>query len=78
MKTKFRHNALAESIIGLYKAELIERQAPWKSRQAVEMRTLQWVHWFNHERLLQPIGNIPPAEAEANYWRQRKLTPQTA
>jgi transposase InsO family protein len=71
-------NALAESIIGLYKAELIERQAPWKSRQAVEMRTLQWVHWFNHERLLQPIGHIPPAEAEANYWRRLQHEPETA
>ena len=63
-------NALAETINGLYKAELIHRRAPWKSRESVELATLQWVHWFNHERLLAPIGHIPPAEAEANYWRQ--------
>ena len=63
-------NALAETINGLYKAELIHRRAPWKSRESVELATLQWVHWFNHIRLLKPIGGIPPAEAEANYWRQ--------
>ena len=63
-------NALAESINGLYKAELIHRRRPWKTREAVELATLQWVHWFNHTRLLTPIGGIPPAEAEANYWRQ--------
>lgn len=64
-------NALAESINGLYKAELIHRRHSWKPREAVELATLQWVHWFNHTRLLTPIGGIPPAEAEANYWRQR-------
>lgn len=63
-------NALAETINGLYKSELIHRRAPWKSREAVELATLRWVHWFNHERLLAPIGYIPPAEAEANYWRK--------
>ena len=63
-------NALAETINGLYKAELIHRRAPWKSREAVELATLEWVAWFNHHRLLEPIGYIPPAEAEANYWRQ--------
>ena len=62
-------NALAETINGLYKTELIHRRAPWKSRESVELATLQWMHWFNHQRLLEPIGNIPPAEAEANYWR---------
>ena len=62
-------NALAETINGLYKTELIHRRASWKSRESVELATLQWVHWFNHQRLLEPIGNIPPAEAEANYWR---------
>lgn len=62
-------NALAETINGLYKAELIHRCAPWKTRESVELATLQWVHWFNHQRLLEPIGYIPPAEAEANYWR---------
>ncbi len=61
-------NALAETINGLYKAELIHRRAPWKTKQAVELATLEWVAWFNHQRLLEPIGYIPPAEAEANYW----------
>lgn len=55
-------NALAETINGLYKAEVIHRQS-WRNREAVEMATLDWVHWFNHQRLLGPIGNIPPAEA---------------
>jgi len=63
-------NALAETINGLYKTELIHRRGPWKTRASVEMATLHWVHWFNHQRLLEPIGYIPPAEAEANYWRQ--------
>ena len=62
-------NALAETINGLYKTELIHRRAPWKTRESVELATLEWVHWFNHIRLLEPIGYIPPAEAEANYWR---------
>ena len=62
-------NALAESINGLYKAELIHRRAPWKTPEAVELATLEWVSWFNHHRLLEPIGYIPPAEAEANYHR---------
>jgi len=63
-------NALAETINGLYKAELIHRRAPWKTKEAVELATLEWVSWFNHHRLLGPIGYIPPAEAEANYYRQ--------
>ncbi len=63
-------NALAETINGLYKAELVPRRAPWKTKESVELATLQWVHWFNHQRLLEPIGYIPSAEAEANYWRQ--------
>ena len=63
-------NALAETINGLYKAELIHRRAPWKTKESVELATLQWVHWFNHHRLLERIGYIPPAEAEGNYWRQ--------
>ena len=63
-------NALAETINGLYKTELIHRRAPWKTRESVELATLEWVHWFNHIRLLEPIGYLPPAEAEANYWRQ--------
>ncbi len=63
-------NALAETINGLYKAELIYRQS-WKSREAVEMATLKWVHWYNHQRLLSSIGYIPPAEAEANFHQQQ-------
>ncbi len=63
-------NALAETINGLYKAELIHRRAPWKTKEALELATLEWVSWFNHHRLLAPIGHIPPAEAEANYYRQ--------
>ncbi|ACH83658.1 Integrase catalytic region [Acidithiobacillus ferrooxidans ATCC 53993] len=63
-------NALAETINGLYKAELIHRRGPWRTREAVELATLEWVAWFNHVRLLEPIGYIPPAEAEANYYRQ--------
>lgn len=62
-------NALAETINGLYKAEVIHRQS-WKNREAVELATLTWVDWFNHRRLLAPIGNVPPAEAEADYYRQ--------
>jgi len=63
-------NALAETINGLYKTELIYKRGPWKSREAVELATLEWVSWFNHQRLLEPIGYIPPAEAEAQYYRQ--------
>jgi transposase InsO family protein len=61
-------NALAETINGLFKAEVIHRRGPWRSFEAVEYATLEWVDWFNHRRLLEPIGNIPPAEAEANYY----------
>jgi transposase InsO family protein len=61
-------NALAETINGLYKAEVIWRRGPWRSFEAVEFATLEWVDWFNNRRLLEPIGNIPPAEAEANYY----------
>ena len=63
-------NALAESIIGLYKTELIRMRGPWKQLDDVEYATLEWVDWFNHRRLLEPIGNIPPAEKEANHYRQ--------
>jgi transposase InsO family protein len=61
-------NALAETINGLYKAEVIHRRGPWRSFEAVEFATLTWVDWFNNRRLLEPIGNIPPAEAEARYF----------
>ncbi|MBB4956062.1 hypothetical protein H4S14_004106 [Agrobacterium vitis] len=60
-------NALAEAINGLYKAEVIYRRGSWCNFEAVEFATLEWVDWFNHRRLLQPIGNIPPAEAEERY-----------
>jgi transposase InsO family protein len=61
-------NALAETINGLYKAEVIHRRGPWRSFEAVEFATLEWVDWFNNRRLLEPIGHIPPAEAEARYY----------
>jgi putative transposase len=61
-------NALAETIIGLFKTEVIHRRGPWKSFEAVEYATLEWVDWFNISRLLEPIGNIPPAEAENNFY----------
>jgi putative transposase len=63
-------NALAETINGLNKAEVIHRCGPWKTAEAVELATLQWVAWFNHHRLLEPLGYIPPADAEANYYCQ--------
>ncbi|SPL62363.1 Mobile element protein [Ochrobactrum soli] len=61
-------NALAETINGLFKAEVIHRRGPWRSFEAIEFATLEWVDWFNHRRLLEPIGNIPPAEAEEQYY----------
>lgn len=65
-------NALAETINGLYKAEVIWRQRSWPSVSAVEMATLRWVAWFNHHRLFSPIGHIPSAEAEANYYAAKE------
>jgi transposase InsO family protein len=65
-------NALAETINGLYKAEVIWRRGPWRTMEAVEFATLEWVDWFNNRRLLEPIGNIPPAEAEANYYAEQE------
>ena len=65
-------NALAETLIGLFKAEVIHRLGPWKTADAVEWETLKWVDWFNNRRLLQPIGNIPPAEAEEKFYEQCK------
>jgi transposase InsO family protein len=67
-------NALAETINGLYKAEVIHRRGPWRSFEAVEFATLEWVDWFNNRRLLEPIGNIPPAEAEVAYYAQLEMT----
>ena len=71
-------NALAETINGLYKAEVMHRRGPWRSFEAVEFATLEWVDWFNHRRLLEPIGNIPPAEAERNYYDSMDNIPMAA
>jgi transposase InsO family protein len=57
-------------VIGLFKTEVIHRLGPWRSLEAVEFATLEWVDWFNNRRLLEPIGNIPPAEAKAHYYTQ--------
>jgi putative transposase len=65
-------NAMAESVIGLFKTELIGRRGPWRGHDAVEIATLEWVDWFNNRRLFEAIGNIPPAEAEALYYRNTK------
>ena len=62
-------NALAESVIGLYKAELVERKGPWRGLDDLEYATLEWVDWFNHRRLFSAIGYVPPAEYEANLYR---------
>jgi transposase InsO family protein len=71
-------NALAETINGLYKTELVHRQGPWRNMQDLEMATLGWVDWFNHRRLLGPIGNIPPAEAQQNFYAQRDVLDMVA
>lgn len=71
-------NALAETVIGLFKTEVIHRRGPWRGIEAVEFATLEWVHWFNHRRLLEPIGNIPPAEAENRYYAKLEATPIAA
>jgi putative transposase len=63
-------NALAETVIGLFKTEVIRRRGPWRNAEAVKFATLEWVDWFNHRRLLEPIGNIQPAEADARYYEQ--------
>jgi putative transposase len=65
-------NALAETVIGLFKTEVIRRLGPWRSLEVVEWATLAWVDWFNHRRLLEPIGNMPPAEAEERYYATRQ------
>jgi transposase InsO family protein len=64
-------NAMAESVIGLYKTEVIVRKGPWKSLEEVEFKTLEWVDWFNNRRLLEPIGYVPPVEYEAMYYQQQ-------
>jgi len=71
-------NALAETIIGLYKTEVIHRCGPWRHLDAVEYATLEWVDWFNHRRLLEPIGNVPPAELEATYYHSTSQLPMAA
>ena len=71
-------NALAETINGLYKAEVIWRRGPWRSIEAVEFATLEWVDWFNTKRLLEPIGNVPPAEAEAAYYANKEVSARIA
>ena len=71
-------NALAETINGLYKAEVIHRRGPWRSFEAVAFATLEWVDWFNNRRLLEPIGNIPPAKAEARYYAMLEQSPRAA
>ena len=71
-------NALAETIIGLFKTEIIHQRGPWRHLEAVEYATLEWVDWFNHRRLLEPIGNIPPAEFEATYHQSMSQLPMAA
>lgn len=71
-------NALAETIIGLYKTEVIYHRGPWRGLDAVEYATLQWVDWFNNRQLLEPIGNVPPAELEMAYYRQLKESDEAA
>jgi transposase InsO family protein len=71
-------NALAESVIGLYKTEVIRRRGPWPNLEAVEFATLEWIDWFNHRRLLEPIGNVPPAEFEDAYYRSQKVQARVA
>ena len=71
-------NALAETVIGLFKTEVIRPRGPWRSLEAVEFATLEWVNWFNNRRLLEPIGHIPPAEAEAAYYEQIDMQQQAA
>ena len=71
-------NALAETINGLYKAELVHKLGPWKTVESLEWETLKWVSWFNHQRLLEPIGNIPPAEFEALYKQSQTQLPLAA
>jgi putative transposase len=69
---------LAETINGLYKAEVIHRRGPWRWFEAVEYATLEWVDWFNNKRLMKPIGNIPPVEAQARYYAMLGELPMAA
>jgi len=63
--------ALAESVIGLFKTEVIRRRGPWRGLEDVEFATLEWVSWYNTQRLLEPIGYVPPVEYEAHYYRNQ-------
>ena len=65
-------NALAESVLGLFKAEAIRRKGPWRTLEAVEWAVLEWVHWFNHQRLLSSIGYVPPIEYEETYYQSQE------
>ena len=78
-------NALAESIIGLYKTEVIRHsrgngnwRGPWRHCETVEHATLKWVHWYNHQRLFGPLGHVPPAALEAHYHHQMRESAMTA
>ena len=71
-------NALAETVIGLFKTEVVRRLGLWRSLEAVEFATLAWVDWFNHRRLLEPIGFVPPAEAEAAFYNALERKPMAA
>lgn len=71
-------NALAETVIGLFKTEVIRRLGPWRSLEAVEYATLYWVDWYNTRRLLKPISNMPPADAEARYYAQLETAAMAA
>ena len=71
-------NALAETVIGLFKTKVIRRLGPWRSLEAVEFATLAWVDWFNHRRLLEPIGFVPPAEAETAFYNALESKPMAA
>jgi transposase InsO family protein len=71
-------NALAETIFGLFKTEVIRRNGPWRNIEEVEFATLEWVDWFNNRRLLEPIGDIPPAEFEAMYYERQEAPAMAA
>ena len=71
-------NALAETVIGLFKAEIVRRLGPWRSLEAVELATLAWVNWLDHRRLLEPIGFVPPAQAEAAFYNVLESEPAAA
>lgn len=70
-------NALAESVIGLFKTEVIHRRGPWKGFDDVEYATLEWVAWFNQQRLLEPLGYVPTAEFEEQFYRHQQIQQTT-